>query len=88
MCRCLLALHVWMLHVRLRAEGDGTKGVRQETHDLFQEDVEVRVRQVVSVRLRKTLEELEKDFYGSALALDEVRASSALLHFVQLEACT
>ena len=59
--------------MRLRADGHSTKALRQEMYDLFQEDVEVRVRQQVSVRLRKTLEELEKDFYGSALAMDEVR---------------
>jgi hypothetical protein len=62
-----------MVHVRLRAEGDSTKALRQELHDLFQEDVEIRVRQNVSVRIASTVAELEKSFYGSALALDEVR---------------
>lgn len=62
-----------MLIVRLRAEGDGTKALRQEVYDLFQEDVEVRVRQQVSLRIAATVTELEKDFYGTALALDEVR---------------
>jgi hypothetical protein len=59
--------------VRLRAEGDHTRALRQELYDLFQEDVEVRVRQLISLRISSTVEELERDFYGSALALDKVR---------------
>lgn len=69
-----MMLHVWMLLVRLRADGDGTTKLRQELYDLFQEDVEVRVRQETPLRVNRWLVELEKDFYGSALALDKVRA--------------
>jgi hypothetical protein len=61
-----------MLLVRLRTEGEHTRALRQELYDLFQEDVEVRVRQLISLRISSTIEELERDFYGSALALDKV----------------
>eukprot|EP01025_Chloroclados_australasicus_P055542 TRINITY_DN6749_c0_g4_i1.p1 TRINITY_DN6749_c0_g4~~TRINITY_DN6749_c0_g4_i1.p1 ORF type:complete len:294 (+),score=11.80 TRINITY_DN6749_c0_g4_i1:157-1038(+) len=68
---CLLALHMWMLIVRLNMEGPSSKPLRQELYDLFQEDVEVRVRQQITVRISSTLEELERDFYGSAQAMDK-----------------
>jgi Ubiquinol-cytochrome C chaperone len=77
-CRCLLALHVWLLLARLRSEGEQTRALRQELYDLFQEDVEVRVRQLISLRISSTLEELERDFYGNALALDKVRQCFSL----------
>jgi hypothetical protein len=78
-CRCLLMLHVWMLLGRLRIEGDGARGLQQELYDLFQEDVEVRVRQQVSVRVSSTVTDLEKNFYGTAYALDMVRAEPACM---------
>ena len=59
--------------MRLRADGPATVKLRQELYDLFQEDVEVRLRQQGSSGVNGTLTELEKDFYGSALALDNVR---------------
>lgn len=71
--RCLLMLHMWMLIHRLSADGDMTRALRQELYDLFQEDVEVRVRQEVQVRVASTVTDLEKSFYGIALALDRVR---------------
>lgn len=74
-----MMLHVWMLLVRLRADGDGTTKLRQELYDLFQEDVEVRVRQETPLRVNRWLVELEKDFYGSALALDKVRSPLSIM---------
>lgn len=66
-------LHMWMLIHRLSADGDTTRALRQELYDLFQEDVEVRVRQQIEVRVAATVTDLEKSFYGTALALDRVR---------------
>jgi len=60
-----------MLLVRLRADGPATKQLRQELYDLFQEDVEIRVRQQTPSGVSRYLTELEKDFYGNALALDQ-----------------
>jgi hypothetical protein len=71
-CRSLLGLHMWMLLSRLRKDGAQTKALQQELYDLFQEDVEVRVRQQISLRISSTLKELERNWYGEALALDKV----------------
>ena len=40
----MLCLHVWLLLVRLRAEGKDGKRLAQMLYDDFQDDVEVRVR--------------------------------------------
>ena len=40
----LLSLHVWMLLVRLRAEGDDGKKAAQLMYEEFTEDVEARLR--------------------------------------------
>eukprot|EP00892_Ulva_mutabilis_P008591 jgi/Ulvmu1/6103/UM027_0081.1 len=76
---CLLMLHVWMLIHRLSADGDATRVLRQELYDLFQEDVEVRVRQQIQVRVATTVTDLEKSFYGTALALDRALAGDEQL---------
>lgn len=68
----LLALHVWLLLVRLRAEGGDGKRQAQMMYELFTDDVEMRVRGAgVQVRLNKHLQELEKMFYGSSMAYDK-----------------
>ena len=67
----LLCLHVWLLIVRLRAEGPDGKRISQRLYEDFQADVEDRVRAFgVRVRVSKQLEELEKQFFGSAIAYD------------------
>jgi cytochrome b pre-mRNA-processing protein 3 len=67
----LLCLHVWLLLVRLRAEGKDGKALAQTLYDEFQEDVEARVRRAgIKVRLSKQLTELERQFYGSSMAYD------------------
>lgn len=66
-------LHVWLLIHRLRAEGEHARALQQELYDLFQEDVEVRVRQLTSVSVSAAVTDLEKSFYGTAYALDVVR---------------
>lgn len=71
-CRCLLGLHVWMLLSRLRKDGAETKALQQELYDLFQEDVEIRIRQQISMRVSSNVTELEKGWYGMVLSLDEV----------------
>lgn len=40
----LLCLHVWLILVRLRAEGKNGKDLAQMMYENFQEDVELRVR--------------------------------------------
>lgn len=65
-------LHVWLLIHRLRAEGDNSRALQQELYDLFQEDVEVRVRQLTTVSVQTAVTDLEKSFYGTAYALDMV----------------
>lgn len=40
----LLCLHVWLILVRLRAEGKDGKDLAQMMYENFQEDVELRVR--------------------------------------------
>ena len=40
----VLCIHVWLLLVRLRAEGDDGKGVAQKLYENFQDDVEAMVR--------------------------------------------
>jgi hypothetical protein len=66
-------MHIWLLLHRLRAEGDHSRALQQELYDLFQEDVEVRVRQLTSVSVSTAVTDLEKAFYGTAYALDMVR---------------
>ncbi|CAL8461833.1 g1364 [Coccomyxa elongata] len=68
----LLCLHVWLILVRLRAEGKDGKDLAQMMYENFQEDVELRVRaEGVKVRVGKWLGELEKNFYGSSMAYDK-----------------
>ena len=68
----MLSLHVWLLLVRLRAEGEDGKRLAQMMYDNFQDDVEGRARTAgVKVRLQKQLTELEKQFYGSCMAYDK-----------------
>ena len=70
----MLSLHVWLLLVRLRAEGADGKSLSQALYDDFQSDVEARARAAgVKVRLQKALTELEKQFYGSAVAYDKAQ---------------
>ncbi|KAI3428057.1 hypothetical protein D9Q98_006442 [Chlorella vulgaris] len=70
-----LCLHIWLLLVRLRAEGKSGKQLAQLLYDDFQTDVEHRARQAgVRVRLQKQLTELEKAFYGSSMAYDRAMA--------------
>lgn len=40
----MLCLHMWMLLVRLRSEGKDGKALAQMVYELFQENVEARVR--------------------------------------------
>jgi cytochrome b pre-mRNA-processing protein 3 len=66
-----LGLHVWLLLSRLRAEGAAGRGLAQALHEEFQADAEARVRAAgVRVRVGRELTELEKQFFGSALAYD------------------
>ncbi|GMH42221.1 hypothetical protein BSKO_10140 [Bryopsis sp. KO-2023] len=68
----LLCLHVWLVLGRLRPEGKDGKDLSQEMYDLFQEDVEKRVRKEgVKVRVGKWLSDLETTFYGGAQAYDK-----------------
>lgn len=68
----MLCLHVWLVLVRLRAEGRDGKQLAQIMYDTFQDDVEHRVRKAgVKVRVSKQLTELEKQFYGSCMAYDK-----------------
>lgn len=67
----LLCLHTWMVFGRLRAEGKDGKDLSQVVHDVFQEDMEVRVRKEAKVRVGKWLTELEMGFYGSAKTYDK-----------------
>lgn len=67
----MLCLHVWLLLVRLRAEGTDGKALAQVMYDEFQDDVEKRARAAgVKVKLSSRLTELEQQFYGSGLAYD------------------
>lgn len=62
----LLCLHVWLLLVRLRREGDDGRELAQILYEGFQDDVELRVHaEGVKVRVNKWLKELERMFYGS-----------------------
>jgi hypothetical protein len=61
-----------MLLSRLRKDGAETKALQQELYDLFQEDVEIRIRQQISMRVSSNVTELEKGWYGMVLSLDEV----------------
>ncbi|EIE25197.1 hypothetical protein COCSUDRAFT_40520 [Coccomyxa subellipsoidea C-169] len=68
----LLCLHVWLILVRLRAEGKDGRALAQMMYENFQEDVELRVRaEGVKVRVGKWLTDLEKNFYGSSMAYDQ-----------------
>ena len=40
----MLCLHIWMLLVRLRSEGKDGKDLAQMVYELFQDNVEARVR--------------------------------------------
>ena len=72
----LLCLHVWLLLVRLRAEGGNGAQAAQLLYDFFSDDAEVRVRAAgVRVRVSKWLAELEKMFYGAATAYDKALGS-------------
>lgn len=72
----LLCLHIWLLLVRLRAEGANGAQAAQLLYDFFSDDAEVRVRAAgVRVRVSKWLAELEKMFYGSATAYDKALGS-------------
>lgn len=72
----LLCLHVWLLLVRLRAEGANGAQAAQLLYDFFSDDAEVRVRAAgVRVRVSKWLAELEKMFYGAATAYDKALGS-------------
>jgi len=65
-------LHVWLLLVRLRAEGDEGSELAQVFYDNFMEDLELLVREEgVVVRVSKWMKELESFFYGSAMAYDK-----------------
>ena len=65
----LLSLHLWLVLVRLRAEGETGQEVGQALYDHFWADMEQRVRdEGVVVRLSKWMKELETAFYGSCVA--------------------
>lgn len=75
-----LCLHIWLLLVRLRSEGQDGKQLAQVLYDDFQTDVEHRARNAgVRVRLSKALTELEKQFYGSSMAYDKAMAGGETL---------
>ncbi|EFN58190.1 hypothetical protein CHLNCDRAFT_57043 [Chlorella variabilis] len=75
-----ICLHIWLLLVRLRAEGKDGKHLAQLLYDDFQTDVEDRTRKAgVRVRLQKQLTELEKQFYGSSMAYDRAMAGQEAL---------
>jgi hypothetical protein len=79
-----LCLHIWLLLVRLRAEGKPGKQLAQMLYDDFQTDVEERARAAgVRVRLSKQLTELEKQFYGSSMAYDKALAGEEALDRVR-----
>lgn len=70
--QAMLGLHVWMVLKRLRGKGDAAKKAAQAMYDTFQDDVEHRVHaEGVRVRVGTLLNELEQQFYGSALAYDK-----------------
>lgn len=74
----MIVLHVWMVLLRLRKEGEAGKGVSQAMYDTFQDDVEYRVHaEGVKFRVNKWLNELEQGFYGSALAYDRALTGGA-----------
>jgi cytochrome b pre-mRNA-processing protein 3 len=74
----LLALHVWLILVRLRPEGADGKELAQIFYDTFQDDLEKRVRGAgVKVKVRGQLSELEKQFYGSSKAYDNAMKEEA-----------
>jgi hypothetical protein len=77
----MLCLHIWLLLVRLRAEGEDGKELAQMLYENFTDDVEMRVRaEGVKVRVGKWLAELERMFYGSSVAYDKVSAEGARTH--------
>eukprot|EP00891_Asterochloris_glomerata_P000456 jgi/Astpho2/456/e_gw1.00011.232.1_t len=68
----MMCIHMWMLLVRLRAEGQDGRDIAQMAYENFQHDVELRVRaEGVKVRLSKWLTELEQMFYGMSNSFDK-----------------
>lgn len=81
----LLCLHIWLLLVRLKLEGEDGAELAQILYEGFQDDVELRVHaEGVKVRVSKWLKELEKGFYGAcesyekALKGDDVMVEALL----------
>jgi len=71
----LQCLHVWMILVRLRTEGDDGKDLAQIMYEDFTDDVEIRVhKEGVKVRVNKWLKELEKIFYGTCQSYERALA--------------
>ena len=66
----IIALHVWMLLRRMRAEGSAGKELSQAMHNVFQDDIEQRIcAEGLAVRASKLLRALERSFYGSAVRI-------------------
>ena len=74
----IIALHVWMLLRRMRAEGLAGKELSQAMYNVFQNDIEQRIcAEGLAVRASKLLRALERSFYGSAVAYDEAIKKSS-----------
>ncbi|KAK9786183.1 hypothetical protein WJX73_010833 [Symbiochloris irregularis] len=68
----VMCIHVWLLLVRLRAEGDEGKELAQMVYENFTDKVEELVhKQGVVVRVSKHLKELETIFYGNCLSYEK-----------------
>lgn len=74
----LSVLHVWLLLVRLRLEGQAGGAVGQTLYDTFNHDCEKRiVKEGIKLLVSKWMRELEKSFYGAAAAYDAAVAPAA-----------
>jgi len=67
---CVTQLHVWMMVVRLRAEGDTGKDVARMVVEYFVNDLELRISNK-GVRTSSALKELMSQYHGVSLAYDE-----------------
>jgi hypothetical protein len=67
----LMCLHMWLVCRRLRTEGPEGKQLVDKTHFIWLKDNEWLVYyEGVKVRFNKTMQELEKNFFGLAIACD------------------
>jgi len=68
----LECLHVWMVLVRLRREGNASKQIRQDVFDRFWQDItkQIHALGVKPIALSARVRELQNAFYGAAIAYD------------------